>query len=501
MKYQAIMLDLDQTLINTSELEDWRRELQWEECYHHFHLTSPYPYVHEFLKTLSMTKKLAVVTNSPYTYATRLLNYHNISYDHIIAYQKQGRNKPYPDQLVTCAKELGVKPEHCMYIGDDPNDIVAAKMAGFHAVGFCDNDRLEELICYMPDAIVSNFLDLINYVQLQDDPFVQRRVTELSKQARFAQENNQVDEYIRMLKEASKLGLGKAYYRLSKLIAKNDSLQERGENPDDYMREAAKRMVPEAIYEIGYGYELDGNVKIAEKYYRTAANLGLAHAKFHFGKVKLATMEPAKIKLSHRWIKKSVVSGLEKGLDLLHKVESIQTLEKALENHFNFDKETSTFYVEGYFPEKRYDHSFSQEILKVKDNEESAIFYFLEQLAGIEWGDVRFCYVPSSDKNKVDTGIRRIVQRFSSKENDATECLIRTESKEKSSLGGERSIEVHLNTMLVQDEEKIIGQHIVLFDDIVTSGSSLIACEQLLVSAGALHVTKLALGKTKRKGE
>lgn len=44
------------------------------------------------------------------------------------------RRKPDPDQLLHACAELSIAPEHCLYVGDDHRDVVAAKAAGMKAV-------------------------------------------------------------------------------------------------------------------------------------------------------------------------------------------------------------------------------------------------------------------------------------------------------------------------------------------------------------------------------
>lgn len=499
MRYDAIMLDLDQTLLDTSALKKWRNVRAWEECDKHLHLTRLFPYVKAFLESIT-GKKIAIVTNSPHDYAMGLLEYHKINYDLLTAYQKSGRNKPYPDQLLNTAEKLGVNPDRCIYIGDDPNDVVAAKIAGYHSVGFCyENQGIEVFITYMPDGIVSDFLQLMTYVQKLDDSSFQQRMNYLYEEALQAKYANNGQKYIDKLKEVSQLGHGQAQYKLSKLLKKYPYLAEENRDADYYMWEAVKQMTPEAIYEVGYQYEKEGKTEVAEHFFRTASRFGVPHAQFHLGRLKLTKagfLEKAAI--SHRWIKKSVVNGFSHAEELLAKVTRILAFETELKERMFFDHGSAVFYLDSYIPEKRYDDVFSRLILKVKDKDQSAIIYFFKQFKGFPMKGMALCYVPSSDMDNIDTGIRRIAQGLShSQAVDATDCLFRYQSKEKSSQGGERSIDIHLNTMMVRNLEKIKGKHILLLDDITTSGSALVASEKLLLEAGALHVTKLALGKTK----
>jgi predicted amidophosphoribosyltransferase len=79
---------------------------------------------------------------------------------------------------------------------------------------------------------------------------------------------------------------------------------------------------------------------------------------------------------------------------------------------------------------------------------------------------------------------------------DATACLIRHTTINKLATGGDRSIEVHLNSIKVQNPNLIKDKRILLIDDVTTTHNSLFACKQLLLEAGAAQVYCLALGQT-----
>lgn len=42
--------------------------------------------------------------------------------------------KPHPEPLLEAARRLGIAPEHCVYVGDDERDIIAARAANMSAV-------------------------------------------------------------------------------------------------------------------------------------------------------------------------------------------------------------------------------------------------------------------------------------------------------------------------------------------------------------------------------
>jgi pyrophosphatase PpaX len=58
------------------------------------------------------------------------------------------KHKPDPFPLLHAARQLGVEPERCAYVGDSPHDMTAALAAGMLAVcatwGVSSLDRLEK---------------------------------------------------------------------------------------------------------------------------------------------------------------------------------------------------------------------------------------------------------------------------------------------------------------------------------------------------------------------
>ncbi len=143
--------------------------------------------------------------------------------------------------------------------------------------------------------------------------------------------------------------------------------------------------------------------------------------------------------------------------------------------------------------------AFSGYILDVKESRVTALLYFVQRIDPLLAKDIAICAVPSHDCQKTYSGIRTIGQRLAlAGRVDATGCLVRERSVDKAAHGGERSVEVHLSSISVHDSELIRDKEILLLDDVTTTGSSLIACQQLLLKAGARRVKCLALAKTAR---
>lgn len=88
---------------------------------------------------------------------------------------------------------------------------------------------------------------------------------------------------------------------------------------------------------------------------------------------------------------------------------------------------------------------------------------------------------------------------------DATSCLVRhtriIPSEIARKCGQDRNdIHRHLNSIKVMNESLFRSSVVLLLDDITTTGTSLLACRNLLLDKGASEVICLALGETRRLG-
>lgn len=165
-KFEAIIFDLDDTLIDTAQIKQLRRK-PWSECYRYIS-TKTFALFGEELASIIRDKnfKLGIVTNSPRPYATRVLSHHNIRYDDLICFHDSEKRKPYPDPLLKCSLNLGVSPKNTISIGDNINDIIASKRAGMISVGVTWGESTEfELINAGSNFIINNPMELIKIIR------------------------------------------------------------------------------------------------------------------------------------------------------------------------------------------------------------------------------------------------------------------------------------------------------------------------------------------------
>lgn len=143
--------------------------------------------------------------------------------------------------------------------------------------------------------------------------------------------------------------------------------------------------------------------------------------------------------------------------------------------------------------------SFTYKIMDVKADKVPALKYFFNLLHRDVAQGVTICYVPSSDPANTNTGIRRIAENLCKHNGriDANSCLERHTKIQSAKMGGERSMEVHYNSLRVVNTNLVQNRDVLLLDDVTTTNCSLLACKELLIRYGrARSVLCLALGQT-----
>lgn len=84
----------------------------------------------------------------------------------VVGYGPKIRLKPFPDALIECDSQLHVHPWACLYVGDTPADILAARAAGMRSAvmsgGYSTNERL---IAGKPTFFVDSADELQLFIQ------------------------------------------------------------------------------------------------------------------------------------------------------------------------------------------------------------------------------------------------------------------------------------------------------------------------------------------------
>lgn len=144
---------------------------------------------------------------------------------------------------------------------------------------------------------------------------------------------------------------------------------------------------------------------------------------------------------------------------------------------------------------------YSGRLLDLKQSQAASLSSFAELIhKGIGKTYAGVTAVPSHDPaTGIGTGVRLLAKQVASKIGaaDGREFLRRTVAIPKLAHGGDRSVQVHLNSLVAEQPHRYKDGRVLVIDDIMTSGNSFVACRQLLLAAGASEVICVALGKTK----
>lgn len=172
------------------------------------------------------------------------------------------------------------------------------------------------------------------------------------------------------------------------------------------------------------------------------------------------------------------------------------------------DNERKIAYIFDYHPYWETPHKvknplfnrFGKLILDVKEGNEEAIEKFAEYLHLILEENIAVSVVPPHDVGNFESGIQQIARIIASQNRiDATRCLLRTKETTQQSHDGKKKWYENKNSITANETELIKNRPVILIDDIVTSGNSLITCRNILKRSRAGIVQCLALGKTIRE--
>lgn len=143
---KLIILDLDDTLLDTKALEPLRRAGKWQEIRNHLKSCSPH---HDVLGLLNTARssgiKIAIFTNAPSNYVKTLLTYFDISVDMVIAYHDIQEHKPSAQGVYKILDHFAVSNKEALYLGDNELDRGSAINAGveFFAVEWGTVDGID----------------------------------------------------------------------------------------------------------------------------------------------------------------------------------------------------------------------------------------------------------------------------------------------------------------------------------------------------------------------
>ena len=166
MNTKAILFDLDMTLVDTSCLLMLRSQRKWNEAYSRISETRAYEGIDVVLGNLKEKYKIGIVTSSPKKYALKVVEFYGFDIPVLAGYHDTTLHKPNPEPILYGINELQAKSESSIYIGDQVNDIVAAKAAKCKSIGVTwGDDSAEDIKNSAPDFVANNPIDIQQIIE------------------------------------------------------------------------------------------------------------------------------------------------------------------------------------------------------------------------------------------------------------------------------------------------------------------------------------------------
>lgn len=103
-----------------------------------FHRTAPYPGIEPLLEELTRRAvPFAVLSNKPHEATQRVIAHYfgRFAWAAVAGHRHEVPKKPHPDAALSVARQLGVEPRHCAFVGDTRTDMLTAVGAGMIPVG------------------------------------------------------------------------------------------------------------------------------------------------------------------------------------------------------------------------------------------------------------------------------------------------------------------------------------------------------------------------------
>ena len=148
---------------------------EYEKCF--CDKTRAYTGMNEVLEKLKAQGfRLGVLTNKPDFFAKTIIKnlFGEETFDFVLG-QTDIPHKPDPAGAFLVAKELGIKPGRCIFVGDSDVDIKTAKNAGMRSIGVAWGYRSAELltetgasfIAESPAEILEHATELVRIIKLE----------------------------------------------------------------------------------------------------------------------------------------------------------------------------------------------------------------------------------------------------------------------------------------------------------------------------------------------
>ncbi|MCG6372824.1 HAD-IA family hydrolase [Vibrio fluvialis] len=227
-KIEAVLFDLDDTLVSTSKLQKYREHGDKEGLKQNIHQSKLFAPVMAIINAIrDQGIPLGLITNSPKWYTDEVLKYHKIDcFDVKICYDDVGPNgiKPSDKGIRLALEKLNIKPHSkVVYVGDQETDYVASYIAGVKPIApsWAKRDPIGQIPAAIvnSDMLIGNLHDYDELSLIADRTANNRAFNFPKKQLGFLPLNEK-GELVALNKEDIKLiSFGRYFSQTSTLTA------------------------------------------------------------------------------------------------------------------------------------------------------------------------------------------------------------------------------------------------------------------------------------------
>ena len=133
---KAVIFDFDLTLFDSTLIKPYMDKRKWSLVYKNIPICSFYPDALKAIKRLRENNiKIAIVSNSPSMYVSRVLEYYSVKIDYIVCYHDVIQHKPNPDGIYKVLTHFSLSRADVIYIGDNDIDFNMANNAQIQFFG------------------------------------------------------------------------------------------------------------------------------------------------------------------------------------------------------------------------------------------------------------------------------------------------------------------------------------------------------------------------------
>ena len=134
---KGVIFDLDQTLVDSRHLENFRKSKDWKGVNNRIHTLLEYPNISNIIRFLNKKNiKIAIVSSAPKNYCVNVVNYFHWKIDYIIGYHDvKPFIKPHFKGYKLAIEMLELNPSKTIIVGDRNIDIQPANNMGLKSIG------------------------------------------------------------------------------------------------------------------------------------------------------------------------------------------------------------------------------------------------------------------------------------------------------------------------------------------------------------------------------